>query len=383
MKKMKKTVIFLVISLAIIGCDNQSQSFTNYKYIIDIPEPNIKKFDLSLNINDYFYLPLETNSFPLREITDLEIQNNMIFVTDRFIVNCYNLEGRILYSINRLGRGPGDYNTICDIASDNNFLFIYDNNGYKVLSYEIQTGKYREQIKLKGSYVEMKAQNEMLIFYTINGLNSLLTDYEITIYNTKKKKFTNFLKHSNKEYIEGYEDQLTNNNGEIVYAAPLRNTIYKFNNKLGFIDYALVDFLKTGKKMDLKELSADLTSRTKLMESNYSYGITQWRETDNYIQFHYYRKGIPHQILYCKINKRSYSLDKYISNLPLFLFGFPTAVYNNYFIRPVDSYIFGKQTYKNLNLKDSLTKKIYSQIKNITINDNPCLLFYKFKDEIH
>ena len=380
---MKKTFFFLVISIAIIGCDNQSQSFTNYKYKIDIPEPNIKKFDLSLNINDYFYLPLETNSFPLREITDFEIQNNMIFVTDRFIVNCYNLEGRILYSINKSGKGPGEYNSICDIASNKKFLFIYDNNGHKVLSYEIQTGKYREQIKLKGSYVEMKAQNEMLIFYAINGLNSRLTDYEITIYNTEKKKFSYLLKHPKKMYKEGYENQLTNNNGENVFAPPLRNTIYIFNNKSGFIDYALVDFLKTGKKMDLKELSADLTSRTKLEESKYSYGISQWQETDNYIQFHYYRKGILHQILYCKINNRSYSLDKLISTLPIFLFGFPTAVYNNYFIRPVDSYIFGKQTFKNLNLKDSLTMKIYSQIKNITINDNPCLLFYKFKDEIN
>ncbi len=281
MKKLKKIVFFLGISLAIIGCENQSQSFINYKYKIEIPELNIKEFDLSLNINDYFYLPLETSSFHLREITDIEIQNNMIFVTDRFIVNCYNLEGRILYSINRSGKGPGEYNNITDIASNKDFLFIYDNNGYRVLFYEIQTGKYREEIKLKSSYVEMKAQNEMLIFYSINGLNSGLTDYEITIYNTEKKKFSYFLKHPKKMYKEGYENQLTNNNGEIVYASPLRNTIYKFNNKSGFIDYALVDFLKTGKRMDLKELSADLTSRTKLKESNYSYGITQWQETDN------------------------------------------------------------------------------------------------------
>lgn len=70
-----------------------------------------------------------------------------------------------------------------------------------------------------------------------------------------------------------------------------------------------------------------------------------------------------------------------LHGLPIFMLAPPMASYKDYFISPIDSYYFSKIDKNKLDLKDSLTSAIYSQVKNIRPDNNPTLLFFKIRNE--
>ena len=379
MKKRNKLYVILLVILFSCTRDKQYSNFQNPHYTIPLPNDN-DIFSWTDQIEEYFYLPLETQDAILQDIRHIEIYENLIFIADRRIVNCYGFSGKLNYSINMIGKGPGEYISIDALACQGEFIFIYDNNR-RVNVYDIKTGQFRYDIEIDGYFYEMKSLKEKLVFYTSGGLNNINKDYEITIYDKTKKTYKRYFKNSPIVFQDGFESQLTGNENEIFYTNPLSNVVFKIDN-IGEIHlHALIDLYHDGEIHNLKDSGKDFDTRRKLRQSNHYYGITQWTENKKYIYFHFKKNNEKISLLYSKELKKSYNLNNAKSQLPIFIIGSPIASYNEYFIRPVDSYFFSKVNKEKLNLKDSLTFKIYNQVKTIEPNQNPTLLFYKLKDE--
>ena len=100
---------------------------------------------LSAFADDIEFIPLQTTresliGGPARRVVSRE---QRIYVSDATRIMCFDIEGRFLYKLDKLGRGPGEYSVIFyfDVDPDNKYLVIPNHN--KLLFYGISdTGFY-------------------------------------------------------------------------------------------------------------------------------------------------------------------------------------------------------------------------------------------------
>ena len=100
---------------------------------------------LSAFADDIEFIPLQTTresliGGPRRRVVSRE---QRIYVSDVMRIMCFDIEGRFLYKLDKLGRGPGEYSVIFyfDVDPDNKYLVIPNHN--KLLFYGISdTGFY-------------------------------------------------------------------------------------------------------------------------------------------------------------------------------------------------------------------------------------------------
>jgi hypothetical protein len=378
MKNINKLYSILLLLLFSCSGTEQYKGLGDAGFIIPLPENN-DVFNWTDRIEDYFYLPLETEGAILQDIKQIIFHKEQILVSDRRILNCYDSTGKLCYSIDRTGKGPGEYLSIDSFDCQGESIFIYDNNSKRVSVYDMKNGQFKQTIDINGNFLEMKSLKNKFIFYASNGLNDIQNDYEITILDNKDKIRQNYFRNSSVDFQDGFLNQLTRNDQEVYYANSLSNIAFKIDSFGNIQAHALIDFYRDAKIHNLKDLGKDMDSRQELTQSNLYYGLTQWIENKSYIHFCIKKNEEHFWFLFSKDQKRTYNLNDAKSSLPIFLISSPIATYKEYFVRPVDSYYFSKINKNKLDLKDSLTAAIYSQVKNIKPNDNPTLLFYKIK----
>jgi hypothetical protein len=106
-----------VLLLSMLSCHCNYQSDSSLK-LIDI-EGNIKNMqivELSGFTNDIRYVPLETNENHLISyITDLDISQEHILVSDMKICLLYKIDGHFILKAGNNGRGPGEYPLITNV----------------------------------------------------------------------------------------------------------------------------------------------------------------------------------------------------------------------------------------------------------------------------
>lgn len=133
--KIKLLVITFVLCAGITSCSSGSKDGNSARKVIDIESSintiQIKK--LSEVAKGIEYIPLETNdSALLNNISKIVVENSKIYVSDNsnklFV---FNRSGKHLRTLNRKGRGPGEYvvlrNFVVDRATDN--ILILDFSG--------------------------------------------------------------------------------------------------------------------------------------------------------------------------------------------------------------------------------------------------------------
>jgi hypothetical protein len=111
-----KNLLFLLI-LVSLSCTKKSGTNQNFTFQ---PKVNVISNELKFNdlIEDYKYIKLETNENCLiGEVRQFQIyKSNIYILTD--VVNCFDPEGKFLFSINRKGRGPDEFIQIHNFSID-------------------------------------------------------------------------------------------------------------------------------------------------------------------------------------------------------------------------------------------------------------------------
>ena len=151
---MKQTVLFSTfLFLVLSSCTNtiniSDYTFEDVPVIIDMDK--VKKD--TLKINYLKYIPLETTDECLiGGINKTIIKNSRIYVGDFSIANAlfvFDLNGRFLFKIARMGHGPGEYIRIVDFdIQTNGDIYLYDTFGKKFLVFE-SNGEYLNTIQME------------------------------------------------------------------------------------------------------------------------------------------------------------------------------------------------------------------------------------------
>lgn len=109
---MKKITLILTLALVITGCTFTSETKQSQLPVIDVnKEYPLKRIDIH-EIADVEYIPLETTDSSMLQVdVSISITDNCIMVSDilQHILVFFDRKGKYLHTVNRYGRGPGEY----------------------------------------------------------------------------------------------------------------------------------------------------------------------------------------------------------------------------------------------------------------------------------
>lgn len=360
---------------------------------IKIDKKSIADFFLMQDIIDSIrYVKLETNNYNLvGKIDELYFDDGLIFIIDREIaatIFIFDKDGKIISKIHNVGKGPGEYVGINNVAIDRQHktVLLYDMNSRKINYYDYK-GRFLKEERTMVYFSDIKVHPKTgdYVYATYGASNEHIPSIEYNYlivgdstkkFNYKGLPFTPAL--SNLSLWGNFG--LNDNNNLIGYTPRFSDSILVFNdtaNKLlvKYIFNCGASGLKYEHKytMNTKELYAYLNKKELLYFSG------KYTETNKYLYFNLitenkivhglYEKGTQQLALTYGVGTDNYTLP---------VFAMPITKFDDWFVGvvPVSNFIGNKNNF-NARMKDDAA---FAKLINTTQeNDNPVLAFYKFK----
>ena len=189
----------LIYLLCLWGCSSgtkiQETGENQHLYIIDIDnaEKNEKIF-LSEICSHVKTIILETgNNVLIGNVNGVQAYKNFIFILDDSRNNpglyAFDREGKFIRKYGNKGNGPGEYLSTKDftIDAENEIVYLLDDDADQILSYEINSGKYKNRIEIgERSYncLHIQYHNEKLYtdinYWHINNNGCLLQEIDMS-----------------------------------------------------------------------------------------------------------------------------------------------------------------------------------------------------------
>ena len=150
-----KSILFLTLLTILSGCKSDiGPADESGAIIIDAPmlkeAPTDKPARADI-IESFDTIRLQGNvleSF-IGNVEDIRLSRDRIFVMSTDVINIFDYDGRYLTTIQRKGRGPGEYLALSyfDILEDQRLIYALDNQGQQVVIYDFD-GKYVRRIPM-------------------------------------------------------------------------------------------------------------------------------------------------------------------------------------------------------------------------------------------
>jgi hypothetical protein len=148
-----RTKLLILVMIFFCSCDSKrSKDSSNSESFIRIDllsEPKSTVTKLSEFAANVEYIPLETTKNSLLGEFAVKIVNvdNKIYIKNSGLggeIMCFDIDGKFLFKLQNLGRGPEEYTSITDfdVSSDNKILTILSNVDRKLLVYDISESGY-------------------------------------------------------------------------------------------------------------------------------------------------------------------------------------------------------------------------------------------------
>jgi len=289
---MKKKVIYLtVVFLLLFSCTNSKTpeySFEDVPIIIDMEA--VKKD--TLKIKYIKFIPLETTDDCLiGGYCKTMIKNNRIYLCDCSHANAlfvFDMNGKYLFKIARMGQGPGEYIRIMDFDIDKNGdIYLFDAGyGKRILVFD-STGKYIRTIQLEYNLGNFCLIDEKM--YLSKPFDSRRRFACLVTYDMNNKKTEIIL---DNKYLFELDDSnpfdfYHSPDSIIFYAPTFSKIIFSIDNE-GIHPVIGVKNLKETPKSTIEEwLREDnYMERMKLrMQNKYFTDLSYIFENENYISF--------------------------------------------------------------------------------------------------
>ncbi len=340
------TPIFAALIALLCSCNTPDAESNGFVYTIDID--NAREIDtlaLSDLYDDVSTIILETGKGSLlSEIRKVVRVGDRIFIYDNGLgiegsVSEFDMEGSFVRQFGSRGRGPGEYNSIADFAIDEarGQLLILDNRAGRLLSYSLESGKYEEEIQVRGEALIWSAFaliGDKIYAHQTFGEFDMNNPMLISIERSEPSIENHYLPVG--EHLNGWTNTSLSNNSDFIYSAGNEYSVFsdKFSNEIfkitpdGIDDYILVKseyFMGEREREIMSEawtigdISAPPTKNPlqTLRELDRYHGVCNFFETDRYIHFWIMRKNSVETFLH---DKRSGETRKVkASDLDLFL----------------------------------------------------------------
>lgn len=298
---MKKILlkIILVHFIVLWSCTGNDKNKSFEELRIDISK--VKKLDKFYpTIYAYEFITLQEDSLiKLGEINKIIFYNDKIYISDARkskSVFIYNKEGVLLRTINRVGRGIGEYTNIRDFNIDKLTydIYILDPQLRKILIYDSK-GVFLRDIKLDFIVSSFIITGKYLIFDKFNMMerakNEVINN-NLLICDRKGKILNGFLPIDKvlSSYSMGPLNGLKeNSNSTISYLPPLSSHIYNYDisqNKL--VNQLHIDFGLEWPSKGFFKSNQHPARIVKLMNEKKLINFLNYSENDNFICLGFY-----------------------------------------------------------------------------------------------
>ena len=166
-----KSITMLGLGILLVSCVMTNQKFDGSTDISNaLRNPQVQSINIDslknegmINLSSVFKrvktIILETNKDALiGNINSVQVFGDKIYILDSEKAKCifvFNKSGKYLQRIGNVGKGPGEYVKPTDFTIDmkNKFIYILDNQSYRVLKYDLLSGKFISDIIIPDSRI--------------------------------------------------------------------------------------------------------------------------------------------------------------------------------------------------------------------------------------
>lgn len=303
---MKKSLLIIISAILMTSCTGTSQKEETHNInspcIADksrsIPiyvngEDTFKKLDEYLIATSYIKLAPEPL---LANIKGIRIYNERIYVWDRSNqLVCYDMQGKMIYRINSIGNGPGEYSEInaFTINPDKAEFVIYDNSRISLLYYSLIDGKYLRTEPFSKPNPSEIAYFDHVFFYNNRNHWSYPDDsllhYSLLVSPDGLKMNQHYFPHNEAEekYIFSPSMQtFYDNEKSLYYCRNFDNIVYQLGKDSLIARYRIdlpnpLPFSKIEERANEQEL----------IKSGYAFGISNVYECDSLLYFRFLKDG--------------------------------------------------------------------------------------------
>lgn len=383
---LNKTAFIILLLFSLYSCKEkkaeekrESSPIASTTIPVELADSSFRHVDNLLTMDSYTVL---SNHIPLSDIRRVIIEDDLIFILDRTPkIVCYNLDGEVVYQINQRGGGPEEYQNILDFVINKPLkqLIAYDSGKRRLAAYNLHTGKYLSATPtsklapmriamINGSYFfdnpdHYNYQDQKELHY------SLLTS---TTGNDISNWFFPHDEVSDYDMNFGAGHPFFYNENKLLYNKRFENAIYELSSG----HPALLYNIELPDPLPLSLVENKIDSKD-LVESRYSWGISNVFECDDVLYFLFTKDRFYQTVFYDLRSKRQIYAGNNVSNNPVkdLLFFFPiSGVYKSSFFSVVDpSTIIEK--------RETAPSLFPNDLKAVTDMDNPVIAFYKIKND--
>ena len=226
MKKMKKGLFLSIIIFICFGClQKRPPSSLKTYYIEKILDKKSENLSIDSISSDITIIHLDTSdSILIDKIRSVYLYNQLLFVLHNKRCSVFDLKGKYLYDIGKIGQGPGEFSSIRNIYFYNKEIFIYDGLMNYIFHYTI-SGQFISRIPIldymfdfsfidKDIFVGFLIPNELasnrMKFYNTEGICVDSISHDRTFGNPEASIYSSdghFFSYNDNKYIkEGYND---------------------------------------------------------------------------------------------------------------------------------------------------------------------------------
>jgi len=424
---MKKTILnLLLLTIALNSCNKNSNSNNKEteKFGEEISSSNLFKkqqdvpytlidtkegTDLDIDVllkkiaDDQEYVSLDSKVL-IGNIDKVLVYKDIIYILDANIgekIFIFNMNGRLIKSIESKGQGPKEYTGLADMNLDtmNNELIINDSRSPRLIHYT-----------LDGNFLRKSPSKPSVEFAILNDDISLLTMIEGQSYNkninyglivVKKDSVIRkgFQLESFQSSIPASFSMIKNSMGELLFTPIGSDTVYQILSDSAYKIRYVIGLKKSiwSYCKNTKDPFSNKKYKDLIIDDGYSCFSGRFFETDKFISFDVFqqpnstiKRPVVKNYIYNKQLNELYSFDpftkkdelylKKISQIGSILPPAPISIYGNRFISvfPTEYMSRLKDACKDRKqfIKNNKFKQIIEQFPK---EGNPVLVFYKFK----
>lgn len=346
---------------------------------------------------------LESNDSNLiGQVRKISITKERIFIADNAGIFVFDYTGKLISKVKRLGRGPGEYQTLTDFELDtvNNVVEIMDNISRKILRYKA-SGLFISESSIPLVAVSYTKLGENFLFFSgneINGLspfslNQTSGDINFTIeasYFPINIEEARYLHIKFPYHFYYFKDSIR-------FFKPLNDTIYDIQDRFITPKY-IIDFgeKRVNREQLLNRPIQNIIEFFSILKSNeYAFNVANVTETGTHLLFTYHYQEKTFHVVFNKLNGKVTQSSKrrfdYFGSLSRAssIDNFPKGSFNDQFIEVLESYEFIStidSLKKSLSgvqwsLFESESHELLKFYENAKVGDNPILIFSTLNEQ--
>ncbi len=390
---LKSASSMLILFFILISCA-QKQSEESKIISIDLDQLPADQIEISKLIKDIRVIPLETTpESMLGSLAQLEHDNSNIFYhsnQDQTIYR-FSAEGKFLNKFCHLGKGPGEYSKIrnMQIVPGTETLMVSDVRQRKMIQYDFMGNLIRE-FMLPSSTGMFRFLENGIIALHLSKMHSFVNDSicnDLVFLDMEGNIISRqFFHNTPLQFAFGDPFTRPNEDGTYYYTRQFDYNLYSLKDtSLPEIAYE-IDYGKYKGKIDELEGSG-IEAFSAFQKKGKVSRIDGLVNSTEFLAIMNLRQRKASMLLFDKKSQKILTMGTDSLNNIGYLSGFPIRIprdsYRDNFISILDAIdLITSINSMSADQKKSLRRQVegFDRIEDISENDNPVLVYYKFKD---